>query len=106
MCADAAISVGEICVGNVNGNAGPCFGDSGGPALQKHDHRWVAVGGASRESTALCGAGPTVYTDLTDYRGWINKVTRTDRVPPAATTSGGGSPHMAKTQPFHWVLAA
>jgi secreted trypsin-like serine protease len=105
MCADAAISVGEICVGNVDDTEGPCSGDSGGPALQKHDHRWFAVGGASREANALCGTGPTVYTDLTDYRGWIDKVTRTDTVPPAAT-SGGASPHMAQAQQFHWVLAA
>lgn len=70
-CAAAGISAGELCVGNV-GTAGACYGDSGGPALQRgRSGQWKAIGGASRETNPVCGQGPAVYTDLTAYAPWL-----------------------------------
>lgn len=59
---------GDICVGG-----GPCYGDSGGPALRKIGAMWSSVGIASREGTADGSCGPTVYTDLSYpmFRLWI-----------------------------------
>lgn len=64
-CAAAGITVGELCLDSPNGNSGACYGDSGGPALQRLGRQWVAVGGASRETDPECGVGPNIYTDLT-----------------------------------------
>lgn len=79
-CTGGFIGDGEICVG-----PGSCYGDSGAPALHRaatpHGVRWVAVGLTSRETDphAPC-AGPSVYTDLTAYLGWIWRTVATGRV--------------------------
>jgi len=84
-CAAGGITAGELCLSNVNGTDGPCFGDSGGPALQRvpGTSRWVTIGGASRETAPACGTAPTIYTNLTDFRGWVYEVARKGTVPPA-----------------------
>ena len=83
-CADAGITAGEICVKNLHGTDGPCFGDSGGPALQKAgSNRWSVIGGTSRMGAEWCGAGNVVYTDLTYYRKWMYEVMRRGIVPPS-----------------------
>jgi len=71
-CAAGFITAGELCLSNVNGTDGPCFGDSGGPALQRvpGTNRWATIGGGSRETVEFCGVGPSIYTDLTALRGW------------------------------------
>jgi secreted trypsin-like serine protease len=101
-CAIAGITVGEICVGDpANTKAGPCYGESGGPVLQPVPHsrtRWVAVGGASRETTDTC-TGSTVYTDLSAYRTWIFKVVVTGKVPPRAPGGQVRTPARA----YHWA---
>jgi secreted trypsin-like serine protease len=72
-CAAAGITAGELCVANPHG-AGACYGDSGGPALQQHQDRWAVIGGASRETDPVCGAGPgTVYTDVKYWELWIRR---------------------------------
>ena len=86
-CAGAAggggITAGELCVASVNGTDGPCYGDSGGPAMQQVTaKRWQLVGSASRETGEFCGTGPTIYTDLAYYRNWVYEVARTGKVPP------------------------
>lgn len=92
-CAAAGITAGEICVGNPHGTDGACYGDSGGPALQRVDsRRWSLVGGASRETTRACGTGPVVYTDITFYRNWMFEVMRTGTVPPGTPAVAGAGP--------------
>ncbi|MEV1171239.1 serine protease [Nonomuraea sp. NPDC049784] len=66
-------SFGELCA-ETPGSAGPCNGDSGGPAIEKADGRWVLVGSDSRGTTDLCGDGPDVFTNVTLYRSWIRGV--------------------------------
>jgi len=102
-CAAAGITAWEICVGNPNGTDGACFGDSGGPALQRITrNRWQVVGGASRETTAFCGTGAAVYTDLTYWRDWIYQVMRTGTVPPRTSATDGTTPP-APIRSYHWA---
>ncbi|QUH04077.1 serine protease [Saccharopolyspora erythraea] len=69
----------EICTaskGLLSGNA--CFGDSGGPQLEGGPGAWRLTGVTSRLGAAVpvCGAGPSVYTDATAYRDWIDQTAR------------------------------
>lgn len=102
-CADAGITAGEICVKNKNETDGPCFGDSGGPALQKvGSNRWSAVGSTSRMGAEWCGEGNVIYTDLTYYRKWMYGVMRTGVVPASTATAKPTS----KSTRYHWALPA
>jgi secreted trypsin-like serine protease len=62
----------ELCVSNVDGKDGPGNYDSGGPALIRHGATWELVG-ATSGSNGAPGTAPTVYTDVTAFRGWIKK---------------------------------
>lgn len=100
-CSDAGITAGEICVYSPNETDGPCFGDSGGPALQKvGSRRWSVVGGTSRMGAEWCGAGNTIYTDYTYYRKWMYGVMRTGTVPPSTTSAQPTD----KSLRYHWAL--
>jgi secreted trypsin-like serine protease len=63
----------EICTDNPN-QGGDCYGDSGGPQITKVDGVWTLIGSDSRGTTSACGAGPSIYVDLTsaDVRPWIS----------------------------------
>lgn len=66
----------ELCTNNPNGNAGACYGDSGGPQLKKvTSGKWAVVGITSRSGNndTTCATGPSIYTDVTapDLRQWI-----------------------------------
>jgi len=65
---------GEICTNNTNGNAGACYGDSGGPEVRRIDGRWALIGATSRSGngSSVCATGPSIYGDLTSIRSWIN----------------------------------
>jgi snapalysin len=65
---------GEICTNNTNGNAGACYGDSGGPQVRMIGGRWNLIGATSRSGngSATCATGPSIYGDLTAIRSWIN----------------------------------
>ncbi len=68
-CGDGFPGVGDLCVGE-----GPCYGDSGGPALrQLEGGQWSSMGIASREATPDGSCGKAVYTDLTymPFRLWV-----------------------------------
>lgn len=66
----------EICTNNPNGNAGACYGDSGGPQVKRvsGDSRWWLIGATSRagNGSSTCATGPSIYVDLTSIRSWIN----------------------------------
>jgi hypothetical protein len=67
-------AAGEICTNNTNGNAGACYGDSGGPQVRMINGRWNLIGATSRSGngSATCATGPSIYGDLTFIRAWIN----------------------------------
>jgi snapalysin len=64
----------EICTNNTNGNAGACYGDSGGPQVRRVSGRWYLIGTTSRagNNSSTCATGPSIYGDLTTIRSWIN----------------------------------
>lgn len=104
-CASAGITAGEICVYNPNKTDGPCYGDSGGPALQKvNSNRWSVVGSTSRGTSFWCGEGATVYTDLTYYRPWMYEVMRTGTVP-AAVSQNQRELSQAKPTEYNWLYS-
>jgi snapalysin len=64
----------EICTGNPNGNAGACYGDSGGPEVRNINGVWNLIGATSRagNNSATCATGPSIYSDLPAIRPWIS----------------------------------
>lgn len=64
----------EICTNNTNGNAGACYGDSGGPQVRAINGRWHLIGATSRSGngSSVCATGPSIYGDLASIRSWIN----------------------------------
>ncbi|MBB5953610.1 secreted trypsin-like serine protease [Saccharothrix tamanrassetensis] len=64
---------GELCTNSPNRNSGNCRGDSGGPQIARLSE--TLVGLSSRNTTDRCGAGPSIFTDVTHYRDWIDEVT-------------------------------
>lgn len=66
---------GELCLDTAGGTASSCYGDSGGPALALVDGEYVLVGDTSRGFVANCLLSPGVYTDVTQQRDWIARVT-------------------------------
>jgi hypothetical protein len=63
----------EICTNNPGGDSGACYGDSGGPQVQRVSGRWVLVGATSRSGNGdpRCATGPSIYGDLPSIRSWI-----------------------------------
>lgn len=49
-----------------------CFGDSGGPAIQEHDGKWIQWGVASSVTDSAC-EGYSIYTRVAPYMKWIQK---------------------------------
>ncbi|MEV7626412.1 trypsin-like serine protease [Actinoplanes sp. NPDC089786] len=64
----------EICTNNTNGNAGACYGDSGGPQVRQISGRWNLIGATSRagNNNPTCATAPSIYGDLPSIRSWIN----------------------------------
>jgi secreted trypsin-like serine protease len=64
----------ELCVGNVDGWRGACYGDSGGPAVLRVGGAWRLAGTTTAGTTEICGRGPSIYMDSSTHRNWINGV--------------------------------
>ncbi|MEV6303343.1 trypsin-like serine protease [Actinoplanes sp. NPDC051861] len=64
----------EICTNNTNGNAGACYGDSGGPQVRQISGRWALIGVTSRagNNSSVCATAPSIYGDLPSIRSWVN----------------------------------
>ncbi|MFI5491292.1 S1 family peptidase [Actinoplanes sp. NPDC051859] len=65
----------EICTNNTNGNAGACYGDSGGPQVRTINGRWSLIGVTSRagNNNPVCATGPSIYGDLPAIRSWVSQ---------------------------------
>jgi secreted trypsin-like serine protease len=63
----------ELCTDNPHGNAGACYGDSGGPQIRLVQGAWQLVGATSRSGNddQVCATAPAIYTDVTAYADWI-----------------------------------
>jgi secreted trypsin-like serine protease len=75
----------ELCVDNPH-RRGDCYGDSGGPALTQVYGGWQLAGIDSRGIGTTCGIQPSVYTDVSAYRGWLLR-----HIATGATRSGPAS---------------
>jgi snapalysin len=64
----------EICTNNTGGDAGACYGDSGGPQVRQISGRWALIGVTSRagNNSSVCATGPSIYGDLSSIRAWVN----------------------------------
>jgi secreted trypsin-like serine protease len=82
LCTAAFDAKVELCVDNAGGDAGSCYGDSGGPALHRTEEgRWEVLGITSRPGNGdpTCATGPSIYTSAPAYSAWITEHTQ----PPA-----------------------
>ncbi|ASO17964.1 secreted trypsin-like serine protease [Actinoalloteichus hoggarensis] len=75
MCSRASIhSVSELCI-DVTNQATSCYGDSGGPAIQRRlAGGWELVGLDSRGGSSVCGELGLIYTGTATYQRWIRDV--------------------------------
>lgn len=72
---EGGLSAKEICINNVHGTDGPCFGDSGSPAVKKIDGRWKFVGITSRGGR-WCGTTAAIYTSAPEFRKFVYDTAR------------------------------
>lgn len=68
----------EVCTSNPGGNAGACYGDSGGPQIKGTPGQWELIGATSRagNNDSNCATGPSIYTDVSALQDWVNQSTR------------------------------
>ncbi|MFD5393856.1 S1 family peptidase [Streptomyces sp. NPDC127097] len=75
-CARGYANRTRLCTISRVPKAMACFGDSGGPQLQKGRHgRWELIGATSGPGTpdVACSAGPGLYSNVPAYTDWIRK---------------------------------
>ena len=94
----------EVCAGVDRGHIDACYGDSGGPLVVPADgarSSWFLVGIVSWGAGCGRPQRPTVYTEVSAYRGWLTEngalappggtrfdVDRPLRLPAAGATAG------------------
>jgi secreted trypsin-like serine protease len=80
-CAPGYADRTRLCTISTVPRAMACFGDSGGPQVQKgRDGRWELIGVTSGPGAPKvpCSQGPGLYTSAPAYRGWIDKTMKTN----------------------------
>ncbi|MEU2673136.1 serine protease [Streptomyces sp. NPDC007164] len=81
-CSPGRADKTRICTISKTPGAMACFGDSGGPQIQRgRDGRWELAGATSGDGDTdpTCGTGPGMYTNVPAYSKWINKTIHTHR---------------------------
>lgn len=82
-CRRAEIAGGhEMCVAATR-NSTSCYGDSGGPAVAWRDGTWALVGLDGRGGDPICGVNGVTYTDVAEFRGWLDRSLLSGRAGPA-----------------------
>lgn len=61
----------ELCTDNPGGNAGACYGDSGGPQIA--DGKLIGVTSRTGNGDSTCATGPSIYTSAVAYADWITE---------------------------------
>ncbi|MDT8911499.1 serine protease [Amycolatopsis sp. PS_44_ISF1] len=76
-CTAAFDGTAELCTDNPGGNAGSCYGDSGGPELIRDGDHWTLIGLTSRpgNGSPTCATAPSIYTSVVAYAPWIAEKT-------------------------------
>ncbi|MFI1176851.1 S1 family peptidase [Streptomyces melanogenes] len=75
-CAPGYADRTRLCTISTKPNAMACFGDSGGPQIQKgRGGRWELIGVTSGPGAPKvpCSGGPGLYTSAPAYLNWITK---------------------------------
>ncbi|MGW6919434.1 S1 family peptidase [Kitasatospora sp. NPDC054939] len=78
-CADGYADRTRLCTVSRVPGAMACFGDSGGPQLQRgRGGRWELIGTTSGPGArgVACSAGPGLYSDVPAYAHWIRTTVR------------------------------
>ncbi|MFE7661255.1 trypsin-like serine protease [Streptomyces celluloflavus] len=86
-CAPGYADRTRLCTITTVPKAMACFGDSGGPQVQKgRDGRWELIGVTSGPGApdVPCSQGPGLYTSAPAYAGWIDKTMKTNSAPSTA----------------------
>jgi secreted trypsin-like serine protease len=86
-CAPGYANRTRLCTISAVPKAMACFGDSGGPQVQRgRDGRWELIGVTSGPGApnVPCSQGPGLCTSAPAYAGWIGKTMKTDSAPPVA----------------------
>ncbi|MFJ2586774.1 trypsin-like serine protease [Streptomyces sp. NPDC087538] len=86
-CAPGYADRTRLCTITTVPKAMACFGDSGGPQLQKgRDGRWELIGVTSGPGTpgVPCSHGPGLYTSAPAYADWIDKTMKNNSAPSTA----------------------
>jgi hypothetical protein len=73
VCGDM-VSWSSLCVGTPDRGQGACLFDSGGPAVRGTTGSFELVG-ATHGGSHPCGKNPSIYTDVTQYKSWIEQQT-------------------------------
>ncbi|MFD9816433.1 S1 family peptidase [Streptomyces sp. NPDC059080] len=95
-CAPGYADRTRLCTITTVPKAMACFGDSGGPQVQKgRGGRWELIGVTSGPGApnVPCSQGPGLYTSAPVYAGWIDKTMKSNS---ALSTAAKGS-DLAKT---------
>ncbi|MFI6639575.1 S1 family peptidase [Streptomyces sp. NPDC050504] len=93
-CAPGYADRTRLCTISTVPKAMACFGDSGGPQVQKgRDGKWELIGVTSGPGApnVPCSGGPGLYTSAPAYAGWIHKTMKHNR--PAAFARTAAGPH-------------
>ncbi|MEV7794145.1 serine protease [Streptomyces sp. NPDC087512] len=80
-CAPGYAGPTRLCTITTVPGAMACFGDSGGPQIQKgRNGRWELIGVTSGPGApnVPCSQGPGLYTSAPAYAGWITKTMKTN----------------------------
>ncbi|MET9463884.1 serine protease [Streptomyces sp. NPDC006544] len=80
-CAPGYAGRTRLCTITTVPGAMACFGDSGGPQVQKgRNGRWELIGVTSGPGApdVPCSQGPGLYTSAPAYAGWIEKTMKTN----------------------------
>jgi secreted trypsin-like serine protease len=67
----------QICAGNYQYSKDSCQGDSGGPLMYQVNGQWIVSGIVSYGDECAKLYRPGVYTRVSYYVPWIQKVTST-----------------------------